>query len=83
VSGGQARRRRQRRRQQAAADGCTGKARYASYDEAGLALVEAKIGAALRANRRRREQRIYWCGSCNGFHLTSRSEQRPARGAAS
>lgn len=57
---------------------CKGKARYGSYDEAALVLVDAKIKRSLRNNRRRREQGIYYCGDCNGFHLTS-SPQRDRR----
>ncbi len=52
---------------------CRGKRRYGSYDEAALVLVDAKIRRAFRPQRaaRRHEVRVYWCGDCNGFHLTS------------
>jgi len=60
-------------------DGCAGKRRYASYDEAALVLVDAKIQASLRGLQWRRERRVYWCGICNGHHLTS----RPTRSVAS
>lgn len=55
---------------------CRGKTRYASYDEAALILVDAKIDRALHKPhaQRRREQRAYYCGNCNGFHLTSTPE---------
>jgi hypothetical protein len=55
---------------------CQGKVRYASYDEAGLALVNAKIRRAFgRAGwQKRREERVYYCGDCNGFHLSSLPE---------
>lgn len=55
---------------------CHRKTRYASYDEAALALVDAKIRRALRLrhHQKRREQRVYYCGNCNGHHLTSAPE---------
>lgn len=52
-------------------DGCRDKVRFGSYDEAQLALVDAKIKRVLRGKQKRREERSYWCGGCNGFHLTS------------
>lgn len=59
---------------------CHGKVRYGSYDEAGLALVDCKIRASLHGNRnkqKRREQRQYWCGDCDGFHLSSSPGEAP------
>jgi len=58
--------------------GCTGKARFSSYDEAQLALVDAKIKRAFGRSQKRREERSYYCGNCNGFHLTSQPAQRAA-----
>lgn len=43
--------------------------------------LDAKTARAdiLRHDRKqRREQRIYRCGSCNGWHLTSKGTPRPA-----
>lgn len=51
--------------------GCRGKRRFGSYDEAQLALVDAKIKRAFGRSQKRREVRSYWCGACKGFHLTS------------
>lgn len=51
---------------------CAPKVRYASYDEAALVLVDCKIRAALKGKQHRREQWVYYCGECNGFHLTSK-----------
>jgi hypothetical protein len=51
--------------------GCDGKHRFSSYDEAQLALVDAKIKRALGRSQKRREERSYYCGNCFGFHLTS------------
>lgn len=53
---------------------CRGKVRYGSYDEAALVVVNAKIKRAFRGHhhQRRHEERAYYCGDCNGFHLTSR-----------
>lgn len=50
---------------------CQGKRRFGSYDEAALVVVNAKIQRSLRGSRKRREERVYWCGDCNGFHVTS------------
>ena len=61
--------------------GCR-KRRYASLDEAEAVLLRAKIARALgrRIAARRREQRVYACRNCAGWHLTSQpgkySEQR-------
>lgn len=59
-------------------DPCEGKKRFSSYDEAGLALVDSKIDQALypARNGNRHEQRVYYCGNCNGFHLTSRPDRQ-------
>lgn len=62
----------------AKAPGCTNKVRFSSYDEAQLALVDAKIKRAFGRSQKRREERSYWCGSCNGFHLTSKPDMRRA-----
>jgi hypothetical protein len=62
----------------AKARGCSSKRRFGSYDEAQLALVDAKIQRSLRGKQGRREERSYWCGNCNGFHLTSMQETRRA-----
>lgn len=51
---------------------CKGKVRYASADEAGLVLVNAKIARSLHGRLRRRELAVYYCGDCVGFHLTSK-----------
>ncbi|MBW3092298.1 hypothetical protein KIH79_04895 [Bifidobacterium sp. 82T10] len=45
----------------------TGKNRYATADEAQLALASCRGSAS----NRRREQRIYHCPMCKGWHLTS------------
>lgn len=59
-------------------DPCRGKVRFASWDAAQLALVNAKIARALRRKPTKRgEQRAYYCGNCNGFHLTSRPTWTP------
>lgn len=49
---------------------CNGKVRFASWDEAGLALVDRKIKRALRGRAKCMEQEIKYCGLCHGFHLT-------------
>lgn len=52
----------------------TGKRRYPTKLDAKIALADI-----LRRDRKqRREQRIYRCPSCNGFHLTSKGTPRPA-----
>jgi hypothetical protein len=51
--------------------GCV-KVRYPSLEQARQVLIDAKIRAALHHNRRRREQRAYFCRACCGWHLTSR-----------
>jgi len=56
---------------------CT-KRRFASWDEAGLVLVDAKIERVLRGKQRRREERVYYCGNCEGFHLTSQPRESAA-----
>jgi hypothetical protein len=56
--------------------GCTGKARFSSYDEAQLALVDAKIKRAFGRSQKCREERSYYCGNCFGFHLTSQPERQ-------
>jgi hypothetical protein len=58
------------------APGCTNKRRFGSYDEAQLALVDAKIKRAFGRSQKRREERSYYCGNCNGFHLTSQPERQ-------
>ncbi len=50
---------------------CAPKVRYASYDEAALVLVDCKIRASLKHRAHRREDHVYYCGECNGFHLSS------------
>jgi len=44
-----------------------GKKVWPSFDEARVALAKA----ALRFSPRRREQRVYHCRGCDGYHLTS------------
>lgn len=51
----------------------TGKRRYTTRRDAKIALADI-----LRRHRAHREQRIYRCPSCNGFHLTSKGTPRPA-----
>lgn len=56
------------------------KKRFRSYDEAALALVDAKIARMKWPNNtKRREMRIYWCGECVAHHLTSKPERRYAQ----
>ncbi|MCA1195109.1 hypothetical protein [Saccharopolyspora sp. 6V] len=47
------------------------KVRYPTRDEAETALLDCRIGAALRGNQRRREARTYRCHNCRGWHLSS------------
>lgn len=51
------------------------KRRYASLDEAESVLLRAKIARALgrRYASQRREQRVYACRNCGGWHLTSQT----------
>lgn len=58
---------------------CHTKIRYNSYDEAALILVDCKIRRQLRGRQHRREESVYYCGECNGFHLTSRAARRVAQ----
>jgi hypothetical protein len=60
--------------------GCE-KKRFPSLDAAREALIDAKIRRALHHNKRRREQRTYFCKKCCGWHLTSRiaPAQEPTR----
>lgn len=55
----------------------TGKLRYGTEQEARMALTDAKIRGALGQVRRRREERVYRCPTCSGFHLTSMTRQLP------
>ncbi len=48
-----------------------GKRRYRTPERAQVALVSARAAAVLRKGNRRREQRIYRCPFCVGWHLTS------------
>lgn len=59
-------------------DGCTGTARYGSWDEAQLVLVDARISSSLKGSARRREQRSYYCRICDGWHLTSKPNRDDA-----
>ena len=49
-----------------------GKVVFATADEAGMALVNAKIRRMLKNDQKRREERYYHCVNCQGYHLTSR-----------
>ena len=53
------------------------KTRFATWDEAAMAVTNAKIRRALRGCKKRREQRVYYCQQCLAHHLTS----SPERGA--
>lgn len=50
-----------------------GKLRYSSIDDATAALANID-----HHNPRRREQRVYLCPFCHGWHLTSQPPRRPA-----
>lgn len=53
-------------------DACpTGKRRYASALDAGLALGRASTNVARVSDKT--EKRQYFCPSCKGWHLTSRA----------
>lgn len=49
----------------------TGKVRFGSEKAAGARLVQIKIRRYLHGRVGRREQNIYRCPSCHGWHLTS------------
>lgn len=51
--------------------GRCGKIRYATREDAELILAVAR-GKVADGVETRREQRVYACGNCHGFHLTSR-----------
>lgn len=50
----------------------TGKDRFATEHDAGLALVNCKIARVLHHKHKRKEQRYYCCSQCRGWHLTSK-----------
>ena len=54
----------------------SGKIRYRDHDEAIKALHRtqsmAVIALEMTGNTSRAEKRTYYCGQCNGFHLTSK-----------
>lgn len=58
-------------------DRCKGKKRFHAWDDARMAVTEAKIARYLHGRSSRREESCYWCPDCHGFHLTSRSEETP------
>lgn len=57
------------------------KQRYATEQAATRVLLNARISRSLRENSRRREERVYRCEFCEGWHLTSQPFD-PKRGAA-
>lgn len=61
------------------------KRRYATYDEAAMVLVNAKIERAFRRRHwaKRREERVYFCHACLGFHLTSQPPRASEQAEAS
>lgn len=63
----------------------TGKLRYRDRTQAGDALTIARHqGAAARSldeHTNRNECRVYACGACGGFHLTSKPSRRVEVGA--
>lgn len=57
----------------------TGKVTFGSWDEAQLAVTDAKIARALhRKPTKRREERAYQCGLCKLWHLTSKPDRAEA-----
>lgn len=56
----------------------TGKVPYRAEHEARVALVGAIIARNL-GKTQRQETRVYRCGFCGCWHLTSRIQQRPVR----
>ena len=49
----------------------TDKFAFDSWDEAQLAVTDSKISRFLHRNKKRREVRVYICGLCQRWHLTS------------
>lgn len=56
----------------------TGKNRYATGEDARLALEFLALRA--RDSMRRRERTYYGCGHCGGYHTTSHVPAEPLRG---
>jgi hypothetical protein len=56
----------------------TGKIRYATAIDAGIALGRARAGRPVKGRDAKVEQRQYYCSTCGGWHLTS----QPSRGGS-
>lgn len=69
----------QRRRKRSCSK--TLKQRYPTEQMARKVLLNARISRSLHANSSRREERVYQCEFCDGWHLTSQPFD-PERGAA-
>lgn len=56
-----------RKKEKGSVSQCVGKKRYATlgYAESLVPKISAKFGKPMRA---------YYCGICNGYHLTSKSK---------
>jgi hypothetical protein len=62
--------------------GCkTGKLRYRDENAARVVLVASRFRRAVGRGKDRREERVYQCQFCLGWHLTS-TPFRPKKGAA-
>ena len=59
----------------------TGKRRFPDEEAAKVALVASRAAQALRRSTKRREERVYQCEFCRGWHLTSQP-YAPKGGAA-
>lgn len=55
----------------------TGWLRFSDELDARIALTNSLAKQALRKATRRREQRIYFCQMCRGWHLTTQDKRRP------
>ena len=55
----------------------TKKIRHSSEQKAKAALTGARAAAVLRSGPGRKEQRVYACHLCRGWHLTSQPEGIP------
>lgn len=72
------------RKQRAVGNQGCGKFRFATWDEANIALLNAKIAQwKYPGGTRRRESRIYWCGLCESHHLSSKPDRYENPGIAS
>jgi len=56
----------------------SGKWRYDSERAASIVLAGVRTRAALRNENRRKEQRVYKCRDCHGWHLTSKEDRHAA-----